>query len=165
MMTKRDIKGKFALKNEEHRRVRSLRLTDSTWKKLGLAAQSSEMTRADWLEELVTKNDQSAPRMTWIKEEIALSDLEELVTKADQSAPCMTWIKEEIVLPDKAEDRFQGKTQASEQAAFFMEDLEALCAQVLKNLRLGKQASGYKAAQKILKQLLIVAHSSQTSRS
>lgn len=80
-MTKRDIKGKFILKNEEHRRVRSLRLTDSTWEKLGIAAQSLEMTRADWLEELVTKQYQSDPCMTWTKEEIALSDLEELVTK------------------------------------------------------------------------------------
>jgi hypothetical protein len=31
---KRDITGKFALKNEEHRLVRSLRLTDSTWESL-----------------------------------------------------------------------------------------------------------------------------------
>ncbi len=31
---KRDIQGKFALKNDDYREVRSLRLTDDTWKKL-----------------------------------------------------------------------------------------------------------------------------------
>ena len=47
---KRDIEGKFALKNEKHRLVRSLRLTDATWEALGIAAQSLDITRADLLE-------------------------------------------------------------------------------------------------------------------
>lgn len=34
-MLKRDIQGKFALKNNDYRLVRSLRLTDETWKALG----------------------------------------------------------------------------------------------------------------------------------
>jgi hypothetical protein len=33
-MLKRDIQGKFALKNDDYRQVRSLRLTDETWKAL-----------------------------------------------------------------------------------------------------------------------------------
>ncbi|MGI2908752.1 hypothetical protein [Tolypothrix sp. VBCCA 56010] len=36
---KRDIQGKFAIKNDDYREVRSLRLTDNTWKGLGIAAE------------------------------------------------------------------------------------------------------------------------------
>ena len=56
MKRKRDIQGKFTLKNQDYRRVRSLRLTDSTWKALGIAAECLDITRADWLEHLVRQN-------------------------------------------------------------------------------------------------------------
>lgn len=36
---KRDIQGKFTLKDEDYRQVRSLRLTDDTWKAWGIAAE------------------------------------------------------------------------------------------------------------------------------
>ena len=49
MKRKRDLQGKFTLKNQDYRRVRSLRLTDSTWKALGIAAECLDITRADWL--------------------------------------------------------------------------------------------------------------------
>ena len=129
---KRDSEGKFALKDEEHRLVRSLRLTDSTWEKLGVAAQSSGMTRADWLEELLRRNNQPSPRNTRVEESIAL--------------------------PDVAKKGFPEKAEPSEQVTLSLEDLEVLCKQVLKDLRLGKQASGYKSAQKVLQKLLLVAH-------
>ena len=45
--------GKFAPKSEEHRRVRSIRLTDSTWEVLGAIATQRGITRADLLEGLV----------------------------------------------------------------------------------------------------------------
>jgi hypothetical protein len=51
-MWKRDIQGKFALKNDDYRQVRSLRLTDDIWKALGIAAECLGMTRADYLEHL-----------------------------------------------------------------------------------------------------------------
>jgi predicted DNA-binding ribbon-helix-helix protein len=44
--------GKFASKSDELREVRSIRLTDTTWKKLGAAADSKGMTRADLIEQL-----------------------------------------------------------------------------------------------------------------
>ncbi len=56
MKRKRDIQGKFTLKNHDYRQVRSLRLTESTWKKLGRASESRGMTRADLLENLVQQN-------------------------------------------------------------------------------------------------------------
>lgn len=45
--------GKFAQKSDQHREVRSIRLTDSTWEKLGTAAESRCITRADLIEQLV----------------------------------------------------------------------------------------------------------------
>lgn len=56
MKRKRDIQGKFTLKNQDYRQVRSIRLTDSTWKELGIASECLGITRADLLENLVWRN-------------------------------------------------------------------------------------------------------------
>lgn len=53
---KRDIQGKFALHYDGYRLVRSLRLTDETWKALGIAAECNGLTRADYLEQIVRHN-------------------------------------------------------------------------------------------------------------
>jgi len=53
---KRDIQGKFAIKSSDYREVRSLRLTDDTWKALGIASECLGLTRADYLEEIVRSN-------------------------------------------------------------------------------------------------------------
>lgn len=45
--------GKFASKSAENREVRSLRITNATWEKLGIAADSRCITRADLIEQLV----------------------------------------------------------------------------------------------------------------
>ena len=45
--------GKFASKSVEPREVRSVRLTNSTWEKLGASADSQCITRADLIEHLV----------------------------------------------------------------------------------------------------------------
>lgn len=50
---KRDIQGKFALKNDDYREVRSLWLTDDTWKALEIASECLGLTKADYLEEMV----------------------------------------------------------------------------------------------------------------
>jgi len=44
--------GRFASKSDEPREVRSIRLTDSTWQKLGEVADLRRITRADLIEEL-----------------------------------------------------------------------------------------------------------------
>jgi hypothetical protein len=56
MKRQRDIQGKFTLKNQDYRQVRSIRLTDSTWKELGIASECLGITRADLLENLVQHN-------------------------------------------------------------------------------------------------------------
>lgn len=64
---KRDIQGKFVLKNDEYRSVRSLRLTDSTWEALGVRAESLGITRGDLLEQMVRDNDYGFPSNTWME--------------------------------------------------------------------------------------------------
>lgn len=59
-MLKRDIQGKFALKNDDYRQVRSVRLTDETWKALGIAAECLGMTRSDYLEQVMRGNANSS---------------------------------------------------------------------------------------------------------
>ncbi|MUG94119.1 hypothetical protein F7734_43150 [Scytonema sp. UIC 10036] len=114
-MLKRDIQGKFALKDDDYRQVRSLRLTDDTWKALGIAAECFGMTRSDYLEQVLR----------------------------DNASPSITWEKEPIN---------QAKTTVVELATtpLLVATLETLRDQVLLQLKLGKQAPGYKAALKAL---------------
>jgi hypothetical protein len=49
----RQESGKFAAKSEEIRQVRTIRLTDTAWDKLGEWADSQGMSKADFLEDLV----------------------------------------------------------------------------------------------------------------
>ena len=67
-ITKRDIQGKFALKNNDYRQVRSLRLTDDTWKALGITAECFGMTRSDYLEQVIRVS--TSPSITWEKEPV-----------------------------------------------------------------------------------------------
>ena len=50
----RGQEGKFVQKSNQRREVRSLRLTDSAWNKLGELAEAQEMTRGDFIEKLMT---------------------------------------------------------------------------------------------------------------
>jgi len=50
---KRSDQGKFVSKSDEYRQVKSLRLTDKTWKALGSVADSQSITRADLIEQAV----------------------------------------------------------------------------------------------------------------
>lgn len=61
MKRKRDIQGKFSLKNDDYRQVRSLRLTYRTWRALGIASECLGWTRADLLENLVEQNQGNFP--------------------------------------------------------------------------------------------------------
>lgn len=49
----RGERGRFAAKSDNPRGVRSLRLTDTTWEKLGAAADLRCITRSDLIEHLV----------------------------------------------------------------------------------------------------------------
>ncbi|MCC5633140.1 hypothetical protein [Nostoc sphaeroides] len=114
-MLKRDIQGKFALKDDDYRQVRSLRVTDETWKALGIAAECFGMTRADYLEQVIR----------------------------DNASPSITWTRDTI-------DQAQTTVAQLATAPLSVATLETLRDQVLLQLKLGKQAPGYKAALKVL---------------
>lgn len=53
----RNEKGVYIQKGEEVRAVRSLRLTDSTWERIGDLADKDGATRADLIEEMFSDNE------------------------------------------------------------------------------------------------------------
>jgi len=123
-MLKRDIQGKFTLKSDDYRQVRSLRLTDETWKTLGIAAECLGMTRSDYLEQVLRVN----------------------------TNPSITREKEAV---------YQTKTTVIEPSTtpLTVATLEALRDQVILELKLGKQAPGYKAALKALNYFIMALSS------
>ena len=52
----RDKKGRFGRKSDSDRKVRSIRVTDDVWEKLGEMAHSQGITRADLVEEFTAKS-------------------------------------------------------------------------------------------------------------
>ncbi|MDV2997304.1 MAG: hypothetical protein N4J56_007009 [Chroococcidiopsis sp. SAG 2025] len=149
---KRDVQGKFALKNEDYRKVRSLRLTDQTWRALGIAAECSGVTRADYLEQIVREQPRSS--ITQPKEEV----LPRITRNELKELPCNTWQNEEIErLKAEIHDLSQENVQRVKRATIVLPqipDLEAKRDRVLLDLKLGKQAPGYKAAQKALNRFI-----------
>jgi hypothetical protein len=96
-MLKRDIQGKFALKDDDYRQVRSLRLTDETWKALGIAAECVGMTRADYVEQVIRGN--AHPSITWGKESghQAKATVVELDTKP-QKVATLESLRNQVIL-------------------------------------------------------------------
>lgn len=121
------FQGKFAIKNDNYRSVRSLRLTDETWKALGIASECFGLTRADYLEEIVRSG--TLPSNTW---------------ESAKKQPCIT---------RKTDNLAQQDTDTQLSAATVLPkgaNLEILRDRVLLSLKLGKQAPLYKAALKVL---------------
>ena len=142
---KRDIQGKFALKNDDYRRVRSL-----------------GMSRADYLEEMVRKN--LLPCIT--RDELTSSPCN--TWNIPQTHPSITRYQEEIeklkiqinnlqkensVLVSYAQRRSL-RTKTALTFVREVVDFEAIRNRILFELKLGRQASGYKAAQKALNRLI-----------
>jgi hypothetical protein len=153
---KRDIQGKFALKNDDYRLVRSLRLTDETWKTLGIAAECNGLTRADYLEQIV--RDSTLPSITPDESQILPSN----TWGADSLYPCNT-PDESQILPSNtwgADSLYPCNTpndeysQTSTALLPQLEALEALRDRILLELKLGKQATGYKATLKALNRFI-----------
>ncbi|MFN6569641.1 hypothetical protein [Dendronalium sp. ChiSLP03b] len=97
----------------------SVRLTDATWKALGIAAECLGITRADLLEQVVRENNLTFPIAPVLKQP---------------------------------------------QTNLHVEQLTVLAEQVLAQLKLGKQASSYKSAQKALRRLIELVTTSTTSK-
>nr|MDZ8287723.1 hypothetical protein [Nostoc sp. ChiSLP01] len=138
-MLKRDIQGKFALKNDDYREVRSLRLTDDTWKAIGIASECFGLTRADYLEHIVRHN--ANPCITR-KDSKFLAD----TPPETETLPSITRQREFHRTSDKS---------AKQSVGLAIEELEILRDRILSQLKLGKQATGYKTAQKALNRFII----------
>ncbi|MBD2341629.1 hypothetical protein H6G64_32325 [Calothrix sp. FACHB-156] len=128
---KRDIQGKFTLKNDDYREVRSLRLTDDTWKKLGIASECLGLTRADYLEEIIQR--ELLPCIT--RHEVELERLKAQVQNLQK----------------------ENSAQRERSAVTFIYDIvdfDAIRDRILFELKLWRQASGYKTAQKALDKMI-----------
>ncbi len=139
-MLKRDIQGKFALKSDDYREVRSLRLTDDTWKALGIASECLGLTRADYLEHIVRHNAHSC--ITREESEFLASYPGE-----NEPQPSITRQREFPLTSDIASER-------QSVALPTISELEILRDRILSELKLGKQATGYKTAQKVLNRFI-----------
>lgn len=150
---KRDIQGKFALKNDDYRSVRSLRLTDDTWRALGMIAECLGLTRADYLEEIVSRN---------LLPSIIPSEAEHLpsITPLEgEHLPSITRYEQEIErLKAQVQNLQENNSEMRKGAAFiFIQDVvnfETIRDRILFELKLGRQANGYKTAQKALNRLI-----------
>ena len=69
----RDNGGKFAVKGDEYRKVRTIRLTDTTWQAIGDISESLDMSKADYLEKL---NDDGV--FTDSNDETSVENIQEL---------------------------------------------------------------------------------------
>lgn len=61
--------GKFVLKGEEERKVRTVRLTDSLWKRLGETAEERCITRTELIEELLSQDSEDIAEVVQILKE------------------------------------------------------------------------------------------------
>lgn len=112
--------GQFASKSSQFRKVRTVRLTDSTWEKLGQAAEKMGMTRADFIEQAANQSDvlqldlfglsPAAPTHSPQKAEVVTKDTRkngtELANRLGVSSAALTnWIKaEQMTEKTKAND-------------------------------------------------------------
>ena len=125
MKRKRDVQGKFRRKDVDYRQARSLRVTDATWKAWGIAAECLGLTRADLLENLVKQNQGTFPDP---------EEIEQLQPEIPSLHPEKSVLKTKITLDS--------------------DKLSSLAEKVLKELKLGKQASNYKLVKKSLNRLI-----------
>lgn len=149
----RDAQGKFTLKNDEHRSVRSLRLTDTTWSALGALAESRALTKADLLEQIFDNSDHSSPSNTRLVQGPPPSN----TRLEDALLPSNTRQEEEIrqLIAEVADLRFENaKLIERVRKLPLASELEVFRERVLSSLKLGKQASGYRTAKLALNQFI-----------
>jgi len=150
IVMKRDIQGKFALKNDDYREVRSIRLTDATWKALGIAAECLGMTRADLLEQVVRENNLIFPAQVGEKPPLSVSLLKLIVENEGLQTRVQHLSKAQVLSHE------QTSTDS-------VERLTALSSSVLGELKLGKQSRDYKLVSKALRRLIELATTSTPS--
>jgi predicted DNA-binding ribbon-helix-helix protein len=127
--------GRFAAKSEEVRQVRSIRLTDEAWENLGKLAESRSITRADLMEEFTRGN--SFDNLPEVLNETFLANKQQ---------------EQELEALKKEIGNLTQENQVLSKLMF--RNLESIRDAVLFGLKIGKQAPGYKAAQKALNRFI-----------
>ncbi len=142
----RDEYGKFVTNSGEHRAVRSLRLSDTTWSAMAEMAESRSLTKADLLEQMFKSKLDSQPGNT---------------RKEIESPPGNTRVnikqREDVVAQLRAENaRLLNLVQKLSE----VKDLEMVRDSVLSGLKLGQQAPKYKMVKSVLDQFIkLLRHS------
>lgn len=152
-LMQRDAQGKFALKNDEYRSVRSLRLTDTTWSAMGEMAKSNGITRADYLEQMFSNNNHSCPSNT--RSALLLSPSH--TRREEASQPSNTRLNEEIERLNAEIARLREENTLlikRLEELTLVSDLLALRERVLSSLKLGKQAPRYRVVKSALNQFI-----------
>lgn len=80
-------KGKFILKGKEERKVRTVRLTDTTWNNLEKVAQKRCITRTELIEELLEQDNK-------VRDEVIRILTEALTLKANAGGVIKKRIRE-----------------------------------------------------------------------
>ena len=89
----RDFKGKFILKGEEERKVRTVRLTDTTWNRLGKIAEQQGTTRTNVIEELLNQDDhKNLDEVVKILKEIMTSRVKHVGAFKNQIKPILSYL-------------------------------------------------------------------------
>lgn len=150
---KRDLQGKFAIKSSNYREVRSLRLTDDTWKALGIASECLGLTRADYLEQVVRSN--LLPCITRQKSDVHPSN----TWISSESQPSIAHYKQEIEslkaqVQNLQKQNLELKERSATTFVYDVINFESVCSHILFELKLGRQAPGYKAAHKALNRFI-----------
>ena len=103
----KDDKGRFTNKSNSERKIRSIRATDETWNLLGDKAEENDMTRADFLEALVTgeveweepeKGEEFNSDLDFDVDEVAEILKEALTLKSNAGGKIKTKIREVLEL-------------------------------------------------------------------
>lgn len=168
---KRNPQGRFALKNDDYRSVRSLRLTDFTWQALGNAAEALLLTKADLLEQMFRSEcfRSNIPSPNLLSKDHLIPGNTEIEVAYQ---PCITRSTEEIKLKAEIQYLRQQNAWLKEQVVVglpllpleVLHDAARLApikARVLKNFKLGKQAPKYKAIQKALNHFITLLATEQ----
>ncbi len=124
--------GTFAPKSSQIRGVRSLRLTDKTWKALGEAAELKGITRADLIEELTS----SGAIEQWAGGRDEVEKLKEKVLE-------LTTEKESLT-----------QQLCTSQGGLSFNEIQDLRDKVLGSLKMGEQSKPYKNAVKVFKEFI-----------
>lgn len=82
VMAARDDGGKFAIKGESERVVKSLRMTEDAWDSFGEMAEARGMTRADLLHEWIEAKDSNPDQIEMFVDEGAVEEAIDLLQDA-----------------------------------------------------------------------------------